>query len=251
MSSVASLFRYPIKGMTPERMPRVTLEKGGTMPSDRAWAIENGPGRFDPSAPKWLPKVNFVMLMRDERLATLDAAFDDATQTLTIKRAGKQVARGDLGTPIGRQMIEQFIAAYMKGSLRGAPKLVRADGHSFSDVSAKCLHIVNLASVRDLERVAGRPVDPLRFRANLYIDGVPAWEELRWLDKQLVAGSVTLDVMDRTGRCDATNVDPKTGARDMAIPALLQRTWGHSDFGIYAKVKVGGEIAEGDTLAVT
>ena len=75
--------------------------------------------------------------------------------------------------------IEQFMAAYMKTGLRGAPKIVRAAGHSFSDVAAKCVHIVNLASLRELERAAGRPVDPLRFRANIYIDGVPAWEEFR------------------------------------------------------------------------
>ena len=70
-------------------------------------------------------------------------------------RDGKQVARGQLSTPLGRQLIEQFFAAYMKTELRGAPKIVHAPGHSFSDVAAKCLHIVNLASVRELERSLG------------------------------------------------------------------------------------------------
>ena len=250
---VASLHRYPVKGLSPERLDRVALAVGATMPADRAWAVENGPGRFDPANPRWLPKINFLMLMRDERLAALETTYEDATTTLTVRRGGRQVARGNLAMPVGRQVIEQFLAAYMQGSLRGAPKVVFADGHSFSDIAAKCLHIVNLSSVRELERIAGRPIDPLRFRPNVILDGLPAWEELRWLDRTLAfgAGGARLEVFHRTKRCEATNVDPATGARDMAIPALLQRTWGHSDFGVYAKVTTAGELAAGDAVAVS
>lgn len=245
---VESLYRYPVKGLSPEVLERVTLEAGATMPFDRAFAIENGPGRFDPNAPRHLPKISFLMLMRDERLATLRTRFDDATQALTIERDGKQVARGVLTSTIGRQMIEQFVAAYMKGSLRGAPRVVMAAGHSFSDVAAKCLHVINLASLRELERAFGRSLDPLRFRPNVIIDGVPAWEEFRWLNQDVQLGGIRARVFDRTQRCDATNVDPKSAARDMAIPQMLLRTFGHSDFGVYAKVTAGGDLARGDAV---
>jgi len=248
--TVAALYRYPVKGLSPDRLDRVTLDAGGTMPFDRAYAIENGPGRFDPENPRHLPKITFLMLMRDERLATLVTTFDDATETLTIARAGKQVARGQLSTPLGRKMVEQFFAAYMQSELRGAPKVVSAPGHSFSDVAAKCLHIVNLASARDLERVTGRPVDPLRFRANVYIDGLEPWVERKWLGREVSLGGVGCTVFDSTVRCAATNVDPATGARDMAIPVLLQRTWGHTDFGVYAKIAASGSIAVGDAVVV-
>ena len=245
---VASLYRYPVKGLSPEPMHSVSLQPGQTVPFDRAYAIENGGGRFDPAAPRYLPKVNFLMLMRDERLASLQTKFDDATGTLTVMRDGKQVARGQLSTPLGRQLIEQFVAAYMKTELRGAPKIVHAEGHSFSDVSAKCLHIVNLASLRELEKAVGRPVDPLRFRANVYVDGLEPWSEFGWEHKQIGLGPVRLDVFARTQRCEATNVDPSTGARDMAVPAQLTRAWGHQDFGIYAKVATGGDLAVGDAV---
>lgn len=246
--TVTSIYRYPVKGMTGEALASVDLSEGQTVPFDRAYAIENGSGRFDPDNPKYLPKISFLMLMRDERLATLRTAFDDATETLTILRDGKQVAKGNLATALGRKMIEQFIAAYMKTALRGAPKIVSAPGHSFSDVSAKCLHIVNLASVRDLERIVGRPIDPLRFRANLYVDGVPAWEELDWDGKTIAIGTAQLKVFARTQRCDATNVDPASGQRDMALPANLVRAFGHSDFGVYARVTAAGTIKPGDEL---
>jgi uncharacterized protein YcbX len=237
-----------VKGLSPEALEKVSLQPGESVPFDRAYAIENGGGRFDPNAPKYLPKINFLMLMRDERLATLQTKFDDATETLTVMRDGKQVARGQLSTPLGRQLIEQFFAAYMKSELRGAPKVVHAQGHSFSDVSAKCLHIVNLASLRELERTVGRPVDPLRFRANVYVDGAEPWAEFGWEGKELGLGPVRLRIFARTTRCEATNVDPGNGARDMAIPAQLMRAWGHQDFGIYGKVIAGGEIEVGGTV---
>lgn len=245
---VTQLYRYPVKGLTPEQMESFTLTPGQTVPGDRAWAIENGAGRFNPDEPKHLPKINFLMLMRNERLATLQTRFDHETETLTILREGKQVARGQLSTKLGRSMIEQFLAAYMKTDLRGAPHIVSAPGHSFSDVARKCVHIVNLASVRELERVSGRTVNPLRFRPNIILDDLPAWDEFKWVDKSITIGPVQLDVFTRTQRCDATNVDPATGARDMSLPALLQRTWGHTDFGIYAMAASAGTIATGATV---
>lgn len=250
-ATIAALYRYPIKGMTAHAMQNVALETGGTMPLDRAYAIENGPGRFDPDNPRHLPKINFVMLMRNERLAGLEARFVDADTTLTLLRAGRQVARGNLSTPLGRKLVEQFLAAYMAGNLRGAPRIVSAPGHSISDVAVKCLHLVNLASVRELERVAGRSLDPLRFRANVYLDGMPAFAERQWVGKSLRLDGVAVEVVDRTIRCEATNVDPATAQRDTAIPAILQRAWGHTDFGVYAVVTAGGTISVGGPVSTT
>lgn len=247
---VTAIYRYPVKGLSPEPLDRVTVTAGETLPYDRAYAIENGPGRFDPLAPRHLPKINFLMLMRDERLATLETLFDDGTQTLTVMRAGKQVAKGPLTTPVGRSLLEQFFSAYMKDSLRGAPKIVSAEGHSFSDVADRCVHIVNLATVRDLSHALGRELDPLRFRANIYIDGIPPWQELEWMGKTLRIGSIPMHVFKRTVRCDATNVDPATGNRDLALPAGILRLKGHSDFGVYATVGESGTLNIDDPVTV-
>lgn len=248
--TITAIYRYPVKGLSPDPLESVSCTPGETLPFDRAYAIENGPSRFDPAAPSYLPKNRFLMLMRDERLATLQTAFDEETRTLTILRGGKPVATGCLDDPTGCKIIEQFMSAYMNFAIRGAPKILHAPGHSFSDVPAKCLHIVNMASVRDLERTMRKKIDPLRFRANLYIDGLEAWSEFKWLHKPVTVGEATLTVFDRTQRCDATNVDPKSGMRDMNIPTRLARSFGHSDFGVYARVAKQGRITIGDGVTV-
>lgn len=246
--TLTGIYRYPVKGLSAERLDRVALTAGETLPFDRAWAIENGPSRFDPENPCHLPKVAFLMLMRDERLASLDTRFEEESQRLVLRRGGRQVAGGDLTTRSGRQIIEQFIAAFMASSLRGAPRIVSASGHSFTDTAAKSVHVINLASVRELERLAGRPVNPLRFRPNLIVDGLKPWTEFGWVGHEIAVGAVRLRVTARTERCAATNVDPETGARDMDIPATLQREWRHTDFGVYAEVMTDGEIAIGASV---
>ncbi len=250
LATVAALYTYPVKGMTAHALQRAALEPGATMPLDRVFAIENGPGRFDPTMPRHLPKINFLMLMRNERLAGLEARFEQDTGCLTILREGRQVARGDLSSALGRGLIEQFLAAYFATELRGAPKIVSAQGHSFSDVAKKCLHIVNLASVRELERIAARAIDPLRFRANVYLDGLSPFAEIHWIGRRLRLGGVELTVIDRTVRCAATEVDPQTAKRDLSIPALLRRTFNRDDFGIYMEVTKAGMVAVGDPAAV-
>ncbi len=248
--TIAALYRYPVKGLSGERLSEAEVEAGSAIPFDRAYAIENGPGAFDEAAPRHLPKVTFLCLMRDERLATLETVFAGATSLLTISRAGELLARGALDTAEGRIAIEAFIAREMTDELRGPPRVVSAKGHSFSDVKEKCLHIINLASVRALEQTTGRLIDPMRFRANVLIDGLEPWAELDLLGREIGLGGVRLQVFKRTVRCAATNVDPATGMRGGDLPGAILDAHGHRDFGIYATVSSGGMIRAGDRVEI-
>jgi uncharacterized protein YcbX len=230
-------------------LTRTRLDPGRTLPADRRYAIENGPSGFDPDAPSYLPKSRFLMLMRDERLAQLDTRYDDPTHTLVIRHEGREVARGDLSTEEGRLAVEAFLRRFMRAELRGPPKVLHADGHSFSDVAAKVVSIINLASVAAIETAVGVPVHPLRFRANLSVDGWPAWHEFGLLGQEIAIGDARLKVTKRITRCAAINVDPDTGIRELAIPDTLLRTFDHADCGVYAQVIAGGEIAVGDTVS--
>jgi uncharacterized protein len=249
--SVRGLYRYPIKGMSPEALQQMPLRAGGTAPFDRAYAVENGPGRFDPEHPAHLPKIHFLMLMRNERLASLDTRLDEASHVLAIREGDREVARGDLRTPDGRRAIEGFLERFCADELRGPPKVLHGRGHSFSDVAKKVVSIINLASVSAIETLIGKPVDPLRFRANLYVEGWTPWSELELLGREISIGDTArVKVVKRIVRCAATNVEPRTGIRDLAIPESLLRALGHMDCGIYAEVIAGGAIAAGDRIEI-
>jgi uncharacterized protein len=247
-ATIQSIYRYPVKGLSPEPLAGVRLAPGKTLPADRMYAIENGPSGFDPATPAYLSKTQFLMLMRNERLAALDTRYDDETRVLVIRGEGRELARGDLSTKEGRLAIEAFFRRFMPAELRGPPKVLQGDGHSFSDVSAKVVSIINLASVATIETMVGVPVHPLRFRANLYVAGWRAWHEFDLVGQEIAIGAARLQVTKRIKRCAATNVDPGTGIRDLTIPATLMQTFDHAECGVYAQVVAGGSVAIGDRI---
>lgn len=250
LATLRSIYRYPVKGLSAEPLTAAALTPGATLAGDRSYAVENGPSGFDPAAPAHLPKQRFLMLMKNERLARLTSCFEDASQLLVIRHDGREVARGDLRMPAGRAAVEGFLAAFCADDLRGPPKVLSAPGHSFSDVGRKVVSIINLASVAAIADMVGRPVDPVRFRGNLYVDGWPAWSELDLVGRDIAIGPQARGkVVKRIKRCAATNVDPATGIRDLDIPPTLMRNLGHPDCGIYVEITAAGTVTAGDAVS--
>ena len=251
-ATLARIYRYPVKGMTAEALAGTALEPGRRIPGDRRFAVAHGGGMSHEASAAWQPKAGFLNLMRGERLALLEARFDEASGVLVLNRGGKPLARGDLRTPLGRTLIEQFLAAFMKAELRGSPKLVEARAGAFTDQEAPFLSLVNLASVRDLgERVIKGALDPLRFRANLYIDGLPPWRELDLIGCRIDFGAVRLRIAAPITRCAAVNVDPATAARDLNIPRALEGGIGRPTMGVYAEVMSAGVLAAGAAAVIS
>ena len=248
---ISSLYRYPVKGLSGEALPSVTLAADAYFPFDRLFAVENGHSGFDEDAPEHQPKIKFLMLMRNERLAKLSTKFDEFTNILTISRDGRQVSRGEISAPLGRSIIEQFFAAFCKDDLRGPPKLLAApDGFRFTDSRKGFVSLINLASVRDLARVIGQDLDPLRFRGNIMLEGLEPWAENDLVGKTIQLGVVKFEVLKRIERCAATNVNLQTATRDLNIPKTLLTAFGHTDCGVYARVVNSGEIKLKDEILI-
>ena len=245
--TLTDICRYPVKGLSADRLDQVALSVGQGVPADRAYALAHGAVSL---APGWHSKANFLTLEQHEKLAQLTVRYDAEKQVLAIDRGGKQVVQGQVGTPMGQTLIGQFFASFMAGEARGTPRLLAAKDFSYSDCQEELVSIINLASVRDLERVVRAPVDPGRFRGNLYLEGAAAWQEMDWIGKTLQIGKARLTVVDPIKRCAATNVDPETAARDLNIPLTLRRGFGHLCMGVYARVSEGGVITVGEQLAL-
>ncbi|WP_375461917.1 MOSC domain-containing protein [uncultured Enterovirga sp.] len=249
---VASLHRYPVKGFSPEAMAGLDLSVGDYVPADRLYAVENGPSGFDLAAPQHQPKIKFLMLMRNEALVRLRTRYLDETATLVVEIDGHEALRSDLGTDAGRLAFEAFLRRQVPKELRGPPKVLTAPpGFRFTDSRRGFVSILNLASVRAIEGLVGRPVDLLRFRANVAVEGLEPWAEFDLVGREINAPSgLVLAVTKRIVRCAATNVDPVTGERDLEIPRTLAGALGHMDCGIYAEIRSSGRLNAGDLLEV-
>jgi uncharacterized protein YcbX len=256
-TTVAAIYRYPVKGLSAEAMDRVSLMPGECLPHDRRFAIALGTTIFDPRRPSWLPKTHFVMLMRDESLARLRTRFDAASGLLTIAEQDRVLLNEPIGTPEGSRRIAEFLENFLAGSVAGPLRVVEAPGHAFADArrkptatTDKYISLINLASIAALETAIGAAVDPIRFRANVYFDGAPPWSELDWLGSEIAIGSARLRIIAAITRCAATQVNPVTAERDLDIVGTLQRYFGHNLMGVYAEVVSRGDIAVGNVLSI-
>lgn len=256
-ATVTEIYRYPVKGLSAEALERVALSPGQCLPHDRRFAIALGTTEFDPGHPAWLSKNHFIMLMRDAELAELATKFDPATGTLSVERDGQVLLEARLTEPEGQRRVARFFDEFMGGAVPGPLRVVEAAGHAFADSrpkpnasTDKYVSLINRNSLRDLAARIGAEVDPIRFRANIYFDGPPAWRELEWLEREIVVGGARLRVIATITRCAATEVNPATAERDIPMVQELMRHYGHNLMGIYAEVLSAGDIAVGDALAV-
>ena len=252
---VAAIYRYPVKGLSPEPLEHAKLVPLNCLPHDRRFALARAATRIDPQRPEWLDKSHFFMLMRDEKLAQLRTRFDDASGKFSIERDGRVLLNARITEAAGRAEIDAFFAEFLKDLPGGPPRVVEAPGHTFADAKQKpgatgCQYVsfINLASIAELEKVVGVPVDPLRFRANVYFSGTPAWSELDWVGGEIGVGTVRLRAVSPITRCAATMVNPATAERDLDIPAILQREFGHNCMGVYGEVLAGGRIENGSAI---
>jgi hypothetical protein len=253
--TIGAIFRYPVKGLSPERLDRVMLRPGECLAQDRRFALALGSTVFDPQNPQWLPKTRFAMLMRDEKLARLQTSFDPETGMLTIAENGRVLLHEPLGEAEGRRNVGEFYTDFLGPETNRPLRIVEAPGHAFADArrrpnaaTGQYVSLINRTSIAVLEAAIGGPVDPLRFRANFYFEGAPAWRELGWVDAEIALGAARLHVVSPITRCAATQVNPATAERDLDIVAALERGFGHINMGIYAEVLEGGEIVLGDPL---
>ena len=245
---VEQLYRYPVKGLTAEALDEVALRPGQCLPHDRRFALAQGDNPFNPAAPAWVSKHNFGCLAMNAGLALVHSAFDPRSGQLALRAEDGSTLLGDTTTEAGRAAIAAFLTAQLGAEARGTPRFLEAPGHNFTDVAPKCVSLIGLASLAALEQASGTRLDPLRFRANVYLSGGRPWAEFDLLGQEIQLGSARLRVFKRIVRCPATQVNPGTGQRDADPPAWLRQHFGHPDLGVYAEVLEAGRVARGDAL---
>ena len=258
--AVDAVYRWPVKGLNAEAHESIRLEPDIGVVGDRRLAIarRRPPGvGWRPGGEKessegvdgdWAPPDRFVALKRSARLAMLRAALDADGHVLTLARGGRQVARGDTRTATGRMVIDQFLSPFLGDEAPGGARLVRATAGNLTDVPEPWVSLVSLDSLDDLARVTRAPVDPLRFRANLYFRGLKPWHERDWPGRGFRVGGAVIRVVEPVERCAATEVNPDTAERDMQVLRALSHGFRHTECGVYAEVIQAGEVRAGDRI---
>jgi uncharacterized protein len=262
-ATIDSLWRHPIKGFTPEQVVEALLSEGEFFPHDRVYALEVGPSGFDAENPKTISKMKFAVLARFPAVARLRTRYDEIGGTFTL--SDEDGSRNfDLTSDAGRHSlarhVETLVAQYedydpvlQPLNLLEAPTFEHTQTHfRFTDSGKGFVSFLNLNSLRDLGQRLDRELDPLRMRANIWLEGLSAFEDHGWVGRLIRIGEdgPELEVLKPIVRCVATHVNPDTAERDVDICTALWENYGHRDCGIYARIVKAGVIRQGDVISV-
>lgn len=265
---VTALYRHPVKGLRPEALESASLTTGRGVEGDRAFAFQflddsvaealrQAPAE---SAP-WMSKFNLAMQHDWPALARVLPRWSPETKSLklTIDQVGAiEESVEDL---VGRERLARFISNYLRTTVpyekarHGFLSEMRLIGGAdlstrYTDGAGGPVTLASSATFEDLGSKIGAPVDCRRFRLNLILDGVGAWEELKWPGRKLRVGQCVLEIQKPLGRCANIDVNPDTGERDVSVYPQLKPMYGHALTGVRAEVVQPGAVYIGDAWSL-
>jgi ferredoxin-NADP reductase/uncharacterized protein YcbX len=246
---LTAIHRFPVKGFPSQSLQQAAVEAGGGIPLDRRWAVSNG--EREVAAGDWSPCQSFVRMTKNDALPLFTIAIDEAHRVLAIRSPQQEALTVRYDDETSAHEASTTLTRWFPSKFGAVSKLHSRDGGlGWWDHRDASVSIVNEATVASLSRAANVTLDPLRFRGNLYLDGLPAWSEFDWIGKRLRVGDVELEVLRPIDRCSATSVNPSTANRDFNVPTLLARAFGHVYCGLYARVVRGGTLHVNDRVDV-
>jgi uncharacterized protein YcbX len=263
MPSVAALYRYPVKGFTPELRESLTVLPHGRIAGDRALAFRFATvpaPDLTSDGHEWWGKRHVLSLMEFPCLARLTLTVDDAGTSIRITEGATTLAEAGLDSA-GRDRLVSTVTDYVRATPEGAvldtpgklPLHLIGDLEvaRFQDRPGGFVTLHGRGSLLSLGEVLDGPADERRFRSNIALEGIEAWAELDW--QRLRIGAVEFRVEKPVVRCIATHANPDTGERDAAILTTLTRTFGNEQptFGVLLlPTGDGGEVHVGDEVTI-
>ncbi|RME15949.1 MAG: MOSC domain-containing protein [Alphaproteobacteria bacterium] len=247
---LSEIWRHPIKSCGRESLTHVLLSENRTLPWDRRWAIAHEASTYDEAEPGWVPCTHFARAAKAPSMQAITARCNLAYGTVTLSHPALQEITIDPDDPADAGTLIQWIMPISPGNRALPARVVRNGLRGMTDTDYPSISLINLASHAEVEAQLGRQISPLRWRANLILDNLPAWTERSWIGQRIRIGKAELKVRENIVRCLATSTSVQSGERDTDTLGALEAGWGHREFGVYAVVTRSGDIRQGDTVEV-
>lgn len=244
---IAQLVRHPIKSAGYEAVAEAVLTEGAAFPFDRVWAVAHAAARLtDP--PTWAPKLQFLRGWGSAELMAISCTSDVARGAVTLSHPRRPTESFRPDDPAGADRLIDWLRPLWPANRPEPARVIRVPGQALTDQDQPLVSINSTASLSELSSRMGQMLSPHRFRGNIWISGWTPWAELDLIGQEITVGNARLRVEEPIGRCRATGANPETGTQDADTMGALEAGYGHSDFGVFARVVASGRIAVDDEV---
>ena len=110
--------------------------------------------------------------------------------------------------------------------------------------------LINIKSIEDFRNKTNQEIETQRFRGNIYVDGIEAWEERNWIGKIIKINDISFKVEKNIPRCVAINLKPNTDDNSLNLLQSLKKNYNHFDMGVYLTALDNGLINIGDNISL-
>ena len=258
--TITSIHYCPVKSISFQSTNSCEIKKNIGILGDRNFAFSkdldtNEAKLFARSPEERKGKWNKILTLKNSPvLNKYNFLFKDDHLTLTFK--DKEVLTININEISGRQELVNKIIE-LESSLKEPIVLMRNKDFPFFDTSVSnkvdfinSVSLLNIQSILDFQNKIGKKIEISRFRGNIYVDGIEAWEERNWIGKIIKINNVSFKVEKNIPRCVAINLKPKSDDNSFNLLKILKKTYDHFDMGIYLTPLENGEINLFDKIQI-
>ena len=258
--SISSINYCPVKSISFQTITNCEIRKNIGIVGDRIFAFSKGldlnqaqlfEKKLEERRGKWnkiltlknspsLNKYNFIF---DNNKLTL---IENSNEILTIK-----------SDEIGEYQLLSNKILELENSIQKPIFLMKNKNIPFFDTSISkktvlthSVSLINIKSIEDFKNKTNQEFETQRFRGNIYVDGIEAWEERNWIGKIIKINNISFKVEKNIPRCVAINLKPKTDDSSLNLLQSLKKTFNHFDMGIYLTALDNGKINTGDIISI-
>jgi len=249
--TVSSVHFCPIKSLSFQKTNSLIIKKDIGIEEDRIFAFSRGLNELDAKRVEKDPSerelINFLTLKNSPVLNKYDFKYEN--ETVSILKNNKEICSYHIDDKdnLSKKLLE------LEPNLLGPTYLLKNQLFPFYDTTnsssvSNTISLINLNSIKDFNQKINKEIEFERFRGNIYIKDLEAFEERNWINKTIKINDTEFKVLKHIPRCSATNLKINSEEVDINLPNMLKKTYGHTDMGIYLFPLNNGQIKIDDNI---
>ena len=255
LSSLVSIHYYPVKSLSFSSLDICTIKKNIGIVNDRLFSITRHinfeKAKLVEKYPKQRSLNHFLTLKNSPFLNKYKFYYNG--KILSLRQGSKKIISISDDYEKYNLICNKLIN--LEKSISSPIFLLKNKKYPFFDTTHSkkifnTISLININSIRDLEKKTNEKIEFDRFRGNFYFDGLAAWKERTWLNKIIKINNISFKVLKNIERCSAINLMPNTDKITINLPLSLKKLYNHIDMGVYLEALEDGEINIGDKITI-